>query len=252
MVHPGNWMGSLVGDTERMTRKGFQIIRAHAPCVAVIDEVEKVMPSSRGGDRDGGVGARMEGTFLTEMNDIQEPVFWCFNGNSVDHARGVLPGRAGRRRLLRAPADGRPAGRRLAAVPEEVLPRDVGGKPFPRHAELDVAALRRRPQTGQPQADPAAWAHKFAAALMALAPGEEGGSSCGRRGWDDATAGRPGGRGRPGRRRRLDAGRDPGLLPAGPAAERAAGGGRPPGPPGGVPRPARPWSGWRSGPRSRP
>lgn len=37
MVNPGNWMGSLVGESEAKTRRGFQIIRAHAPCIAVVD-----------------------------------------------------------------------------------------------------------------------------------------------------------------------------------------------------------------------
>lgn len=36
-VDVGSWFGGIVGDTERNTRKGFQIIRAHAPCIAVID-----------------------------------------------------------------------------------------------------------------------------------------------------------------------------------------------------------------------
>jgi len=73
MVQPGNWFGSLVGDTEAKTRKAFQIIRAHAPAIAIVDEADKVMPSSRGGGGDSGVGARMEGTFLTNMNDMTEP-----------------------------------------------------------------------------------------------------------------------------------------------------------------------------------
>lgn len=37
MVHPGNWMGSLVGESEAKTRKGFQILKAHAPCIAIVD-----------------------------------------------------------------------------------------------------------------------------------------------------------------------------------------------------------------------
>jgi len=83
MVNPGNWMGQYVGESEAKTRKGFQILRAHAPCICVVDECEKVMPKSRGGGGDSGVSARMEGSFLTAMNDIQEQLFWVFTANDV-------------------------------------------------------------------------------------------------------------------------------------------------------------------------
>lgn len=83
LANPGNLMGGIVGDTERNTRRFFRICRSMAPCVVIVDEVSKVMPSG-GGDRDGGVGARMLGTFLTQMNDITEPIFWAFTENSVE------------------------------------------------------------------------------------------------------------------------------------------------------------------------
>lgn len=83
MVNPGNWMGSYIGESEAKTRKGFQILQKHAPCIAVVDEVEKVMPKSRSGGGDSGVGARMEGTFLTNMNDLKEQIFWVFTANDV-------------------------------------------------------------------------------------------------------------------------------------------------------------------------
>lgn len=37
MVNPGNWMGQYVGQSEAKTRKGLQILRAHAPCIAIVD-----------------------------------------------------------------------------------------------------------------------------------------------------------------------------------------------------------------------
>ena len=83
MVNPANWFGQYVGQSEANTRKGFQLLQRHAPCIAIIDEVEKVMPSSRGSSGDSGVGSRMEGTFLTAMNDMKESVFWVFTANDV-------------------------------------------------------------------------------------------------------------------------------------------------------------------------
>ena len=55
-----------------------------SPCVVIIDEVSKVMPAA-GGDRDGGVGSRMLGTFLTQMNDIKESIFWVFTENDISN-----------------------------------------------------------------------------------------------------------------------------------------------------------------------
>lgn len=84
MVDVGALFGGIVGDTERNTRRCFQVIRAHAPCIAVIDEVEKTMPSGRGGDHDSGVSKRMAGSFMTNLQDIKEFVFWVFTANSTE------------------------------------------------------------------------------------------------------------------------------------------------------------------------
>lgn len=83
LVNVGNLMGGLVGDTEKNTRKFFQTIKALAPVIAIIDEVEKVMPSAKGHDGDSGVGRRMAGTFMTQMQDIKEDVFWCVDGATI-------------------------------------------------------------------------------------------------------------------------------------------------------------------------
>lgn len=42
------------------------------------------MPSAKDGGTDGGVSKRMAGSFMTQLQDIKEPVFWCFTANSVD------------------------------------------------------------------------------------------------------------------------------------------------------------------------
>lgn len=177
MVNPGNWFGGIVGESEAKTRKGFQIIRAHAPCIAVIDEVEKVMPSSRGHQGDSGVGARMEGTFLTMMNDLQETIFWVFTANDVrrmheaffraERVDGVfyvpLPGAPQRAALWKL------YGRKY--FPKEVV---VGGKAvaYPGHQPLDAEALIEELKKLK-KVDAVAWGRRFTLPLMCVGDAEK-------------------------------------------------------------------------------
>ena len=172
MVNPGNWMGSYVGESEAKTRKGFQILRAHAPCIAVVDEVEKVMPKSRGSGGDSGVGARMEGSFLTAMNDIQEQIFWVFTANDVrnmheaffraERVDGVfyvkLPGPSQRAALWKL--YGKKFFPREMTVGKQVVP-------FPGHIPLDVNDLLEELKKAK-KVKPDDWAARFTLALMCL------------------------------------------------------------------------------------
>ena len=66
----GSLMGSLVGSTEANIRQALKIIDAMAPCVVMVDEVEKALAGiSSSGSTDSGVTARLFGTFLTWLND---------------------------------------------------------------------------------------------------------------------------------------------------------------------------------------
>lgn len=177
MVNPGNWFGKYVGDSEEKTRKGFQIIRAHAPCVAIIDEVEKVMPSSRGGGGDSGVGGRMEGTFLTMMNDLQELIFWMFTANDVrkmheaffraERVDGVfyvrLPGPEQRAALWKL------YGKKF--FPKEVT---IGKQAvaFPGHLPTSVKEVLGELEKAK-KVNPIDWANRFTLPLMCLADPEQ-------------------------------------------------------------------------------
>lgn len=177
MVNPGNWFGGIVGESEAKTRKGFQILRAHAPCVAIIDEVEKVMPSSRGHQGDSGVGSRMEGTFLTAMNDLQELIFWMFTANDVrkmheaffraERVDGVfyvkLPGPKQRAALWKL------YGKRV--FPKEVMLR---GQlvPFPRHIPISVDDLLDDLKKAK-KVNAVDWGNKFTLSLMCLSSHEK-------------------------------------------------------------------------------
>lgn len=78
----GSLMGSLVGQSEERTRKALHLIDAMAPCVLMIDEVEKAF-SGVNGNGDSGVSTRMFGTFLSWLNDHESDVFVVCTANDV-------------------------------------------------------------------------------------------------------------------------------------------------------------------------
>lgn len=80
----GKVFGSLVGASERTMREALQTMEAVAPCVVLIDEIEKGMAGAGGsGSTDSGVTARVFGTLITWMNDRTRPVFLAATCNRV-------------------------------------------------------------------------------------------------------------------------------------------------------------------------
>lgn len=80
----GSLMGSLVGQSEERMRQALRIVDAMAPCVAMLDEVEKALSGvASSGSTDSGVSARMFGTFLTWLNDHESDVFVICTANDV-------------------------------------------------------------------------------------------------------------------------------------------------------------------------
>ncbi len=82
MLDVGSLMGSLVGQSEERTRQALRIIDAMAPCVAMIDEVEKAFAGVNS-NGDSGVTSRMFGTFLSWLNDHTSDVFVVCTANDV-------------------------------------------------------------------------------------------------------------------------------------------------------------------------
>ena len=78
----GNLLGSLVGQSEERTRQALRMIDAMAPCVLMIDEVEKAFAGMHG-TGDSGVSSRMFGTFLSWLNDHTSDVFVVCTANDV-------------------------------------------------------------------------------------------------------------------------------------------------------------------------
>ena len=80
----GALMGSLVGQTEANVRRAIATAEAMAPCVLMIDEIDKGLAGVRGGGQaDGGVAARLFGTLLTWLADRTSDVFVVATANSV-------------------------------------------------------------------------------------------------------------------------------------------------------------------------
>ena len=75
-------MGSLIGQTEERTRQALRIADAMAPCVIMIDELEKAL-SGVGSTGDSGVSTRMFGTLLTYLSDHESDVFVVASANDI-------------------------------------------------------------------------------------------------------------------------------------------------------------------------
>lgn len=74
---------SLVGQSENTVRQALKDIEAMAPCVALIDEVDKAFQT--GGGNDSGVGTRVLGAILTWMQETTAPVFVVVTANRTDN-----------------------------------------------------------------------------------------------------------------------------------------------------------------------
>jgi hypothetical protein len=80
----GSLMGSLVGQSEERTRQALATVDAMAPCVLMIDEVEKAFAGATGGGSgDSGVSSRMFGSFLSWINDHESDVFVVCTANDI-------------------------------------------------------------------------------------------------------------------------------------------------------------------------
>lgn len=78
----GALYGSLVGATEANVRQALRIADAMAPCVLMIDEIEKAL-SGIGGQGDSGVSTRLFGHLLTWLSDHDSDVFFVATANDI-------------------------------------------------------------------------------------------------------------------------------------------------------------------------
>jgi AAA+ superfamily predicted ATPase len=82
LLDPGSLYGPYVGESEQRLRDALATVEAMAPAVVWVDEIEKGF--SAGGRGDGGVSARILGTFLRWMQDRPPGVFLVATCNDVE------------------------------------------------------------------------------------------------------------------------------------------------------------------------
>ncbi|MGA2030918.1 MAG: AAA family ATPase [Thermoguttaceae bacterium] len=82
----GAVFAGIVGSSEANIRKAIRCAEAMAPCILMIDEIEKGLAGSSGGGGggDGGTSTRVFGTLLSWMNDKTCPVFVVATANEFD------------------------------------------------------------------------------------------------------------------------------------------------------------------------
>jgi hypothetical protein len=80
----GALLGSLVGQSESNIRTALKLADAMAPCVLMVDEVEKALAgATSSGQTDSGVTARVFGSLLTWLNDHESDVFFVGTCNDA-------------------------------------------------------------------------------------------------------------------------------------------------------------------------
>lgn len=79
----GRLLDKYVGESERNLRSAIATAESVAPCVLWIDEIEKTLVPSAGGEADAALGRRMFGSFLTWMQDKREDVFVVATANDL-------------------------------------------------------------------------------------------------------------------------------------------------------------------------
>lgn len=85
----GGLYGSLLGESEARLAEAIEIAERMAPCLLLLDEVERGFGSS-GGERDGGTQERMIGKLLTWMAAKTAPVFVVMTSNFADRLPAAL------------------------------------------------------------------------------------------------------------------------------------------------------------------
>lgn len=82
----GKVFGKFVGQSEGRIRMATKIVEAMAPCVLLVDEIDKGLGGLSGGGSDGGTSMRVLGSFLNWMQDRDTdryPVFIVMTANNV-------------------------------------------------------------------------------------------------------------------------------------------------------------------------
>jgi SpoVK/Ycf46/Vps4 family AAA+-type ATPase len=86
-MEPGRLYDKYVGESEKNLEKGLRIAERMAPCVLMIDEIEKGFAAVGSPDADAGLSKRIFGRLLGWLQDRKAPVFVVATCNQI----GALP-----------------------------------------------------------------------------------------------------------------------------------------------------------------
>ncbi|MFW6007900.1 MAG: AAA family ATPase [archaeon] len=79
----GSMMGSLVGETEKLTREALKTIDAMEPAILFVDEIEKGLAGVSGYNGDSGTSQRQGGQFLKWLSDHESDVYVVATSNDI-------------------------------------------------------------------------------------------------------------------------------------------------------------------------
>jgi SpoVK/Ycf46/Vps4 family AAA+-type ATPase len=88
-LDPGRLYNKFVGETERNLRRAIASAEHAAPVVLWVDEIEKAF-STDSGTEDGGLSTRVLGSFLSWLQERQQPVFLVATANDVQRLPAEL------------------------------------------------------------------------------------------------------------------------------------------------------------------
>ena len=77
----GRLFGSTVGESEKNIRRCIQLAEAVSPCILWIDEIDKAFGGIGGYQGDSGTQMRVFGTFITWLQEKEDPVFVISTAN---------------------------------------------------------------------------------------------------------------------------------------------------------------------------
>ncbi len=77
----GRLFGSTVGESEKNIRRCIQLSEAVSPCILWIDEIDKAFGGVQGYQGDSGTQMRVFGTFITWLQEKENPVFVISTAN---------------------------------------------------------------------------------------------------------------------------------------------------------------------------
>ena len=86
-MEPARLFDKYIGETEKSLDRALRTAEHMAPCVLMIDELEKSLSYNAGGDADAGLSKRVFGRLLAWLQDRKAPVFVVATSNDI----GQLP-----------------------------------------------------------------------------------------------------------------------------------------------------------------